>query len=315
MKIVVLDASTLGEDLSLAPLAALGELVVYQTTSPEELPARIADCDVTVQNKVKLTREALASAKHLRVISEAATGYDNIDLDAARAYGIAVCNVPGYSTPSVVQLTLSMVLSLATHLPDYAEYVASGSYSRGASANRLVPVYHELAGKTWGIVGYGGIGRGVADVARAIGCDVIYTRNTPDGDPDCVSLDELCRRADIITLHTPLTEKTRGMIGARELALMKNDAILVNVARGAVTDEAAVAQAVLEGRLLGFGCDVYSTEPFRADHPFSALLGHPRVCLTPHMAWGSYEARSRCLATMVANIEAFYRGEKKNRIV
>ncbi len=315
MKIVVLDASTLGDDLSLAPLAALGELVVYNTTTPEELPARIADCDVAVQNKVRITAEALASAKNLRIISEAATGYDNIDLDAAAARGIAVCNVPGYSTPSVVQLTLSMVLSLATHLPAYAAYVADGSYSRGNAANRLVPVYHELAGKTWGVVGYGGIGRGVADVARALGCDVIYTRNAPDGDPACVSLDELCRRANIITLHTPLTPKTRGMIGKRELSLMKPDTILVNVARGAVTDEAAIARAVLDGRLLGFGCDVYSTEPFREGHPFSALLGHPCVCLTPHMAWGSYEARSRCLATMVENIKAYYRGERKNRVV
>lgn len=315
MKIVVLDAYSLGEDLSLSPLAALGELTVYHNTSPEELSERIADADVTVQNKVRLTREALASAKHLRLICEAATGYDNIDLDAARELGIAVCNVPGYSTPSVVQLTLSLVLSLATHLPEYTAHVADGSYSRGDAANRLVPVYHELCGKTWGIIGYGGIGRGVADVARALGCDVIYTRSTPDGDPACVTPDELYRRADVITVHTPLTPETRGMIDTRALSLMKDGVILVNVARGAVTDEVAIAEAVTSGKLGGFGCDVYSTEPFREDHPFFSLLGHPRVALTPHMAWGSFEARTRCLATMVSNTKAFLRGERQNRVV
>lgn len=315
MKIAVLDADTLGTDVSLAPLAACGELIVYGTTTQEQLLDRIRDVDVTVQNKVKLPGDILRKTKKLRLICEAATGFDNIDTEAAREMGIAVCNVPGYSTASVVQLTLAMVLSLATNLPDFAKVVSSGEYSRGDAANCLTPVFHELAGRTWGIVGYGNIGRGVADVARAIGCRVLaYRRNPKEGDP-CVSLETLCRECDVITLHTPLNDGTRALIGERELALMKPHAILVNVARGAVTDEAAVARAVLEGRLGGFGCDVYSREPFHEDHPFYSIIGNERVCLTPHMAWGSFEARTRCVETMGANIQSFLAGGQDNRIV
>lgn len=315
MKIAVLDADTLGADVSLAPLAACGELIVYGTTAPEELLDRIRDVDVTVQNKVKLPGNILRQTKKLRLICEAATGFDNIDTTAAREMGIAVCNVPGYSTASVVQLTLAMVFSLATNLPAFSAHVASGAYSRGGAANCLTPVFHELAGRTWGIVGYGNIGRGVADVARALGCRVLaYRRNPQPGDP-CVSLEELCRECDVITLHTPLNDETRGLIGERELAMMKPHAILVNVARGAVTDEAAVARAVLDGRIGGFGCDVYSSEPFREDHPFFPLIGQERVCLTPHMAWGSFEARTRCVETMAANIRSFVAGGRDNRIV
>ncbi len=315
MKIAVLDADTLGADVSLSPLAACGELIVYGTTTPEELLDRIRDVDVTVQNKVKLPGDILRQTKKLRLICEAATGFDNIDTTAAREMGIAVCNVPGYSTASVVQLTLAMVLSLATNLPAFANTVASGEYSRGSAANCLIPVFHVLSGRTWGIVGYGNIGKGVADVARAIGCRVLaYRRNPRPGDP-CVSLEELCRECDVITLHTPLNDGTRGLIGERELSMMKPNVILVNVARGAVTDEAAVARAVLDGRIGGFGCDVYSREPFHEDHPFFSIIKSERVCLTPHMAWGSYEARTRCVETMAANIRSFVSGGRDNRIV
>lgn len=314
MKIAILDAETLGADLSLAPLAACGELTVYPVTAPEELADRIRDCEVIVQNKTKITAAAMEGAKSLRLICELATGFDNIDLAAARRLGIAVCNVPGYSTASVVQVTLATVLSLATHLPSYAAEVASGRYSAGAVANRLTPVFHELAGRTWGVVGHGNIGRGVAEVARAMGCRVLYTRATPDGSPDCVSLAQLCRESDVITLHTPLNDKTRALIDEAAISLMKPTVILVNEARGAVTDEAAVARALLEGRIGAFGCDVYSAEPFKKDHPFHALLGNERVLLTPHMAWGSYEARARCLATVVDNLRVFYGGGRQNRV-
>ncbi len=314
MKIVVLDAASLGEDLSLSPLAALGELVVYPHTAPEELVARVAEADVLVQNKVRITRQAIAAAPHLRLICEAATGYDNIDVEAAREYGVAVARVPGYSTPAVVQVTLAMVLSLATHLPAYDWHVQSGAYVAEGRPNCLIPVYHELAGATWGVVGYGDIGRGVADVARALGCHVIYHRRQEDASPAQVSLAELCQRADIITLHVPLTEQTRHMIGEEQLRQMKPGAILVNVARGAVVDEEAVARAVCEGRLGAFGCDVYSSEPFAPGHPYTALYGRENVCLTPHMAWGSYEARVRCLATIVSNMQAYFRGERQNRV-
>ena len=314
MRIVILDAQTLGADLSFDGLSALGELTVYQSTAPDEVVAHLGDCEVAILNKVKLTADVLSAAKNLKLVCEMATGFDNIDLSAARAHGIAVCNVPGYSTPSVVQLTAAMALSLSTNLADFSAHVSSGRYSAGQSANMLTPVFHELCGKTWGIVGYGSIGRGVAAVARALGCRLLVCRKNPDASPECTDIDTLCKNADIISIHTPLNDSTRALINKERIAMMKRDAILINVARGAVTDEGAVADAILDGRLGGFGCDVYSTEPFGEGHPFRALLGHPRVCLTPHMAWGSYEARVRCLETTIGNIRAFFAGEKRNRV-
>lgn len=314
MKIVILDAATLGDDLSFDGLLALGELTVHQTTAQEDVAERIKDCDVVILNKLKLNFDILSCAKNLKLICETATGYDNIDLHAARKLGIAVCNVPGYSTASVVQVTLAMALSLATNLPDFEENVSSGAYSKGNCANTLTPVFHELAGKTWGVVGYGNIGKGVADVARALGCKILVCRNHPDGSDECVDIDTLCKNSDIISIHTPLSDATRGLINAERIASMKQGVIIINVARGAVTEEKAIADAVLEGKLGGFGCDVYSVEPFKNDHPFHALLGHSRVCLTPHMAWGSYESRVRCLNTVTNNIKAFYSGKEQNRV-
>ena len=314
MKIVILDAETLGNDLSLAPLCEIGEVIAYPSTSREEIAARVADCDILVQNKVKIDEAVFSAAPRLRLVCEAATGYDNIDLAAARAHGVAVCNVPGYSTPSVVQLTLSMVLSLATNLPAFAEAVASGGYTAGGKANILTPVYHELAGKTWGIVGYGNIGRGVGAVAEALGCRVVVSKRTPCADAECVSLDELCRISDIITVHTPLSAETRGLIDRRRIEMMKRDVIFVNVARGAVTDEAALAEALAEGRIGGLGVDVFSEEPFSENHPFYVIKDVPNVCLTPHMAWGSFEARTRCLATIASNARVFLSGGRQNRV-
>ncbi len=314
MKLVMLDAGTLGDDLSFDALSALGDLTVYSSTSPDMVAERLGDCEVAILNKIKMTAAVFDAAPRLRLVCLTATGYDNVDLEAARAHGVAVCNVPGYSTPSVVQVTLATVLSLATHLPAYAEYVRSGDYERGGVANRLVPVYHELCGKTWGVVGYGSIGRGVAEVARALGCRLLVCRRTPDGSPEACDIDTLCRESDIITLHTPLNDSTKGLISRERIESMKNGVLLVNVARGLVTDEQAVADAVLSGKIGGFGCDVFSAEPFGAEHPFSALLDRPNVCLTPHMAWGSYEARVRCLDTIAQNITAFLQGQTHNRV-
>ena len=314
MKLVMLDAGTLGDDLSFEVLRALGDLTVYPSTKKEEVIPRLADCEVAILNKIKMTADVFDACPSLRLVCLTATGFDNVDCDAARAHGVAVCNVPGYSTPSVVQITAAMVLSLATHLPAYHAHVCSGAYTNGGVANCLVPVYHELAGKTWGIVGYGSIGRGVAAVARALGCRLLVCRRTPDGSPESCDIDTLCREADIITLHTPLDASTRGLISRERIASMKEGVLLVNVARGLVTDEQAVADAVLSGKIGGFGCDVFSTEPFDASHPFSALLDRPNVCLTPHMAWGSYEARVRCVATVADNVRAFGDGKRHNRV-
>ncbi len=314
LTVVVLDASTLGDDLDLSPLQALGDVKVYQTSTPQEIAQRIVDADILMQNKAKLNADLLSKATKLKVICEAATGFDNIDVAYCRKNGIAVTNVPGYSTQCVAQITFALALSLITHLPQYTQFVRSGEYTASGVANRLSPAFCELYGKTWGIVGYGNIGRQVGRIAQAFGCNVIVHKRTPEEGVRCVDIDTLCRESDIISLHTPLNDGTRGLIGKAQLDLMKKNAVLVNVARGAVTDEEAVADALLSGKLAGFGCDVYSEEPFREEHPYTALLNHPSVILTPHMAWGSHEARTLCLAEICRNIRAFFAGEIRCRV-
>ena len=314
MKITVLDSATLGEDLDLSPLHGVGETEIYRNTAPGEVAERIAESDVVIINKVKLNEGNLCDAKRLKLICIAATGYDNIDVAFCKRAGIAVCNVVGYSTHSVAQITVATVLSLCCHLPEHCDTVKSGRYTASGVANSLTPVYHELAGKTWGIVGYGNIGKQVGRVAEAFGCRVIASRKNPVEGDGCVSVEELCRRADIITVHTPLNDSTRGLISREMIGLMKKDVILVNASRGAVTDEKAIAEAVEEGRLGAFGSDVFSTEPFGEDHPFYKIKELPNVCFTPHMAWGAYEARVRCLNEIIENIKSFQRGDTRSRV-
>ena len=314
MKITVLDSATLGDDLDLSPLTEVMETEIYQKTPPEKVAERIAESDVVIINKIKLNETNLSGAKNLKLICLAATGYDNVDVAYCKKAGIGVCNVVGYSTQSVAQITVATVLSLACHLHEHSETVRSGRYTESGVANALTPIYHEIAGKTFGIVGYGNIGRQVGKVADALGCKVIYNRHNPDGEENCVSLETLCKESDIITIHTPLSESTRGIISSEMIALMKKDAIVVNEARGAVTDEAAIATAIKDGRIGAFGCDVYSVEPFGKDHPFYEIKDYPNVCLTPHMAWGAYESRVRCLNEIILNIKAFFSGELRSRV-
>lgn len=315
MKIAILDAKTLGDDIDFTGLQKLGEVIAYPATAPHETVQRLAEVDCVIVNKVRIDASVLPGADRLKLVCVAATGYDNINLADMQEKGIAVCNVVGYSTHSVAQLTLSMVLSLAMHLPAYNRFVESGAYTKSGVANCLVPVYHELAGKTWGIVGCGNIGSQVASVAQAMGCRVIACKRTPDSQYTCVDIDTLCREADVITVHTPLTPETEDLISKERIAAMKPDAILVNVARGAVCDEEALCAAILEGRLGGLGVDVYTKEPFPADSPYNRVMHMDNVCLTPHMAWGAYEARNRCLQEICLNIESFHRGERRNRLV
>ena len=314
MRIKVLDGATLGGDVTFAPLESVGSVTVYENTDLISNPSAASDADCLIVNKVKMNSETLKAANDLKIICVAATGFDNIDLDYCRERNIAVCNVKGYSTDSVAQTTLAMVLSLATHIPEYNAFVASGDYSRSGVANKLVPVYHELAGKTWGVVGLGNIGKKVAKVAEAIGCNVIAHKRTPEEGYNCVDVDTLCEISDVITIHTPLNEGTRNLINADRIARMKPGAIVVNVARGAVCDEAALAKAAKEEKIL-LGVDVYSKEPFPEDHPFAEIAGLANVCLTPHMAWGASEARNRCIEEIAENIRCFKIGEKRNRLV
>ncbi len=314
MKIVVLDGATLGEDLSLSPLYSVGEVTEYKTSNEKEVIERIADADVLVINKIKMNESNLDYAKNLKLICLAATGYDNVDVEACRKRGIGVANVVGYSTHSVAQVALSLALSLYTHIPEYSSYVKRGDYTRSGVANSLTPVYHELCGKTWGVIGLGNIGRQVARCARIMGCRVLAYKRKPDEEFECVSLEKLCKESDIITIHLPLSDSTRGLIDEEHIALMKKDVVLVNVARGAVTDENAIAKAIEENRIGGFGTDVYSVEPFSENHPFYFILDRDNVLLTPHMAWGAYESRERCLSEIVKNIEAFCDGKERNRV-
>ncbi len=315
MKIAFLDAATVGEDLDLSIFKNYGEFHAYQNTDSSEFESRTQDCDALILNKLKMGAHNLPACKKLKLICVTATGYDNIDLDYCREHSIAVCNVVGYSTQNVAQLTLAMALSLVCKLTEYNRAVSDGTYSSGKTANILTPVYHEIYGKTWGIVGYGNIGKQVARVAAALGCRVIVYKRTPVDDAECVDIDTLCRESDIISVHTPLNDGTRGLISKERIAMMKNDAVLINVARGAVVDEEAVANAVHEGKLGGVGIDVYSQEPFPHDHPYSHIAGKDNVILTPHMAWGSYEARVRCCEEIALNIEAYLKGERRCRVV
>lgn len=314
MKITVLDAETIGADVSMEVFSPFGEVTVYASTSPEEVALHAAGAEVLLLNKVRLNAENLRDCNTLRLICVAATGFDNIDLDYCRSRGIAVCNVVGYSTQSVAQLTLAMALSLMTNLPAFDVHVRSGAYTANGIPNCLTPTYHEIAGKTWGIVGFGNIGRQVGLVARALGCRVLVNKRTPVEDWDCVSLEKICRESDILSIHTPLNEATRNLIDREHIAMMKPNAIVINVARGAVTDEQALADALREGRLGGLGVDVYSAEPMRADHPFYSIRERENVCFTPHMAWGAYETRVRLLSEMAENIRSYLEGGKRNRV-
>ena len=314
MNISILDAATLGKDLDLSLFEKYGEVAIYQSTAPEEVEEHLHGADIAILNKVKLREEQLSRADSLKLICIAATGFDNVDTAYCRSKGIAVCNVVGYSTQSVAQVTVSMALSLITHLNEYTEMVRNGSYTKNGVANCLTPVYHEIAGKTWGIVGFGNIGRQVGTVANALGCRVIVNKQTPVSDWECVDLDHLCRESDIISIHTPLNASTKNLIDETRIGMMKSTAIVINVARGAVADEHALAVAVEQGRIGGLGIDVYSVEPFPIDHPYQRIKQLPNVCLTPHMAWGGYETRVRLVNEMAANIDAFLAGEQRNRV-
>lgn len=315
MKIKILDVKTLGDGLDFSPINELGEITVYDLTMQSEVIERIKDAEVLVLNKVKLNKENLPFAKKLRLICITATGYDNVDIEYCKSNNIAVCNVAGYSTDSVVQLTAAMVFSLASRLNVYDRYVKSGAYTKSGIFNRVEPAFYELSGMTWGIAGLGNIGKKVAALAQAVGCRVLAYKKTPVEEFECVDLDTLCEESDIITVHTPLNDETYHMINAEQISKMKKNVILVNVARGAVFDEKAAADAVLEGRIGALGVDVYSTEPMQADSPYQRLLNMDNVIFTPHMAWGAKDARQRCIDEVAKNIESFLDGKNRSRIV
>lgn len=314
MKIVLLDRFSIGMDTPLDELQKIGDVMCYDRSTTEEAIVRAADADIIIVNKIKVTEQLLANSKKLKLVCVFATGYDNIDIVAAKKYGIGVCNVPGYSTDSVALYTVSTCLALYTRLFEYNNYVKSGEYTNSGIPNKLTPVYHELKGKVWGIIGYGNIGKAVADVAKAFGAKIVVYKRNPVSEIECVDIDTLCAISDIITVHCPLNEESRNLINEDRLKLMKSDVILVNEARGAVLDEAYVAKYIAEGKIGAFGCDVYSSEPFLIDHPYNSIKNLDNVILTPHCAWGSYESRARCISIISENIKSFIDNKYSNRV-
>ena len=314
MKIVILDAKTLGDDIEFSVFNKLGDVSVYQTTSSLQLKDRIKDADIIIVNKIKLNKDNLTDAKKLKLICVTATGYDNIDINYCWHKGIGVCNVKGYSTDSVAQITVSMALSLASHLNEFNNYVKSGQYMISGVQNPLKPYFNELKGKTWGVIGLGNIGQRTADIAYALGMKIVSNSRRYHEGYEWLELDELCKVADIISVHVPLTSQTKGMIDEKRISLMKDGVIFINVSRGAVADENALVTAVENGKIGGLGVDVYSVEPITNDSPYNRILDRSNVILTPHMAWGAYEARVRCMNEIVKNIETFMMGGKRNRV-
>ena len=316
-KAVILDAATIdcGDiDMSLFNQTPY-EWSIHQATRHDEASERLREAEVVVSNKVVLDRTLLTQADRLKLICVAATGTNNVDLEAAGELGVAVTNVAGYSTPSVVQWVFTHILALTCRLPEHHQAVCQGEWQRSPRFALLDYPFRELAGKTLGIVGYGVLGQAVARVAEAFGMQLLIARR-PGGEAQTgrVPLDKLLPQVDVLSLHCPLTENTRNLIGRDELAAMKPDALLINAARGGIVDEEALAKALAGGTIGGAGVDVLSCEPPTAGNP---LLEQPlpNLILSPHVAWASRESRQRLVMELVANIQAFVSGERRNRLV
>lgn len=313
---VLLDVATIDQgDLDLGALDLVcGPWVHYRHTEPADVLERIGNAQIVVTNKVVLDSGVLAQVSDLRLICIAATGTNNVDLVAAREQGIAVANVVGYATPSVVQHVFALILALTIRLPDYQRAIAGGAWQQHARFCLLDYPVRELAGCTLGIIGFGELGRAVARVAEAFGMRVLIAQR-PSGPPaeGRLPLDQLLPQVDVLSLHCPLTATTRGLIGTRELGLMRADALLINTARGGIVDEQALADALRAGTIGGAGVDVLSAEPPRQGNPLLAA-DIPNLIVTPHIAWASRQARQRVVEEIAANIAAFRDGQARNRV-
>jgi glycerate dehydrogenase len=316
VKAVFLDFDTVSNgDLDASGLkAAVGDLRLCESDD-SKTAERIRDAEIVLLNKVELSRELLRSVPNLKLVAVAGTGTNNIDVVTARELGIGVCNVRGYCTSSVVQHVWGLILSLTQHVSDYARLASNGSWTENEALTVLSHPIRELDGRAFGVVGWGELGRGAARVAEAFGMRVlIANRRGQTRRPDRMELPQLLAAADIVSLHCPLNDSTRGLIGERELALMKPDALLINTARGALVDGKALSIALKAGRLGGAGMDVLPQEPPLPGEP---LLDPaiPNLILTPHVAWAAREARQRCLDEMAANIKDFRGGGRRSRVV
>lgn len=305
MKIVFLDAATLGKS-SLEPIARLGELVTYDISSAEEALDRVSDCNILIINKVKVTAELMDRAPSLRLVCEAATGTNNIDIEAAEKRGIIVRNVAGYSTDSVAQTAWMHILSLAGKSPYFDRMVKDGTYSGLPVFTDPRESYTELSGKLMGIIGMGAIGSRVAKIAEAFGMNVCYYSTSGTGhcrEYPSVSLEQLMKTSDVISVHAPYNARTAGLIGYRELSLMKPTAFITNLGRGGIIVEKDLARIIDEGRIGGAALDVFEKEPLPADNPLLHTSHPEKLRFTPHEAWASDEAKDRLIAGIAENIK------------
>ena len=317
MKIVILEANSLGADVDLSALEKLGEVAVYGQSNMQDTPEKIKDADIIVVNKVPMNEQTLAGAANLKMIALTATGYNIVDKAYTDSREIAVANVRGYSTDSVAQHTFALALYLVNQLAYYDRYVKSGEYVKSDIFSHFDKSIFELAGKTWGIVGLGAIGRKVAEIAKSFGCQVIYystSGKNHNKEYTSVDLDTLLSTSDIISLHAPLNAATENFMNLEKFEKMKSTAILINVARGPVVNEKDLVMALKEGMIAGAGLDVISVEPMKADNPLLEIQDSGKLIVTPHIAWATGEARQRVADETYLNIEAFLKGEKRNLI-
>ena len=314
-KAVILDAMTVTDgDVSLEPLTSLCDTEVFGYSKPEEVAERIGSAEIVLTNKCRISREVFEKCPNLKFVGVFATGYNNVDIEAAIERGAVVSNVPGYSTASVAQHTFALILHYYSSVSKYSEYTSSGEWCFSKLFTHFGPPLFELSGKTIGIIGYGAIGQSVAKIAKAFGMNVaVHTRTYPknDGGIEVLPLDELLRKSDIVTLHCPLTKETEKIINERTLSLMKPTAMLINTSRGGTVDEHALRKALDEGKIAAFGADVLTVEPMEKDCP---LLGAKNCFITPHIAWAPLETRVRLIGLVKENLEGYLSGNIKNNV-
>ena len=308
MKIVFLDAKTIGEDIDLSGYNALGEVVKYDFSTPSEVPARVKDADVIVTNKMRIDEAAVGEAKNLKLVCVTATGTNNLDKDYLEQRGIAWRNVAGYSTQSVAQHTFAMLFYLYEKLSYYDSYVKEERYVNDKSFTHFAEHFHEISGKTWGIIGLGAIGRKVADIAKAFGANVIYysaSGSAPQEGYTQVDFDTLLAASDILSVHAPLNKYTENLMNADAFSKMKKSAVFLNVGRGAIVDEHALSDALIHNQIAAAGLDVLVNEPMSQDSPFLKIKDSKRLLITPHIAWASVEARTNLMNIVLNQIKEY----------
>ena len=317
MKIVFLDAKTIGEDLDLSGYEQLGEVVKYGFSTKEQAAERTKDADVIILNKVPVNEETIGGAEHLKLVCVTATGTDNLDKDYLEKRGIAWRNVAGYSTETVAQHTFALLFYLMEHLPYYDTYVKSGKYMDDVLFTHFEKAFHELNGKTWGIIGLGAIGRKVAQIAEAFGCHILcYSASGSKYNTtyEQVGLDELLSRSDIVSVHAPLNAYTENLMTLENFRKMKKTAIFLNLARGAIVNEADMYTALTEGSIGAAGLDVLCKEPMDPENPLLKIQDSNKLIITPHIAWAAKETRFRVVDEVVKNIQRFQNGDATNRV-